>query len=144
MSKPKTTEAEKVKDFAIARSHKASEIAYDLCKAISQTALLINGGAATAIVTYFSKETVEASIYKAATVSLVIYGVGVLASVLMMFCIMQTADWWNYFWYAEVSGDGDSESLEIRANRWHKGYYVAFWFAMGSFMVASVIISYAS
>jgi hypothetical protein len=131
--------------FAIARSHKAAEIAYDLAKSISQTCLVINGGAATAILTFLAKENVAPALYKSITWCLGLYGLGVFASALAMFFIMQTADWWNYFWYWTVyprEADDDTDYQEV-ADRWHFGFYWAFSVAMGCFLIASGILSYA-
>jgi hypothetical protein len=45
--------------FAYARSHEASKFAYETCKVIAQSCLLINGGAATAVVAMLSKDKVD-------------------------------------------------------------------------------------
>jgi hypothetical protein len=49
--------------FASDRSHKASEIAYDLCKVTAQSCLLINGGAATAVITYLAKDNIDRALF---------------------------------------------------------------------------------
>ena len=61
-----------------------------------------------------------------------------------MFCIMQTADWWNYFWYctfilANLDYDTDYEAV---ANKWHLGFYWAFSVSMACFLIASFLVSY--
>jgi hypothetical protein len=130
--------------FAIARSHKASEIAYDLAKGISQTCLFINGGAATAILALLAKESVDPKLHKAITLSLGIYGLGAFASAITMFCIMQTADWWNYFWYWNVypRETDDDTDYEAVADNWHLGFYWAFGVSMACFLIASFLVSY--
>jgi hypothetical protein len=54
------TEKEEEKDeFAYARSHEASKFAYETCKTIAQSCLIINGGAATAVIALLSKDRVD-------------------------------------------------------------------------------------
>jgi hypothetical protein len=128
--------------FAATRSHKASEIAYDLSKSISQTCLIINGGAATALLTFVGtgKATAIASVVPWV---LSLYGLGAFASALMMFFIMLTADYWNYSWYAAVEPADEEESdfFEGRANRWHFLFYCAFLLAVGCFFAAGCILT---
>jgi hypothetical protein len=53
-----------VDEFGRARSHEASKIAYDLCKTTAQSCLLINGGAATAVLALLAKEHVDSTILR--------------------------------------------------------------------------------
>ena len=131
-------------EFATVRSHKASEIAYNLCKDISQTCLVINGGAATAILAYLAKEDVDPVLYQSAAWSLALYGAGAFFSALMMFFIMQTADWWNYFWYDSLyPEDGDEVDYQAGAEKFHFWYYVTFGLAMACFFFASGNLGYS-
>jgi hypothetical protein len=49
-------------EFASSRSHEASKTSYDLCKSIAQACMLINGGAATAVVALLAKDKVDAAL----------------------------------------------------------------------------------
>ena len=53
-----------VDEFGRSRSHEASKIAYDLCKTTAQSCLLINGGAATAVLALLAKEHVDTAILR--------------------------------------------------------------------------------
>jgi hypothetical protein len=130
-------------DFAYARSHEASKFAYETCKVIAQSCLLINGGAATAVVALLSKDRVDQSLITWVPWGLAAYGLGVVFSAVMLFCVMMMADNWNYAWYWWSYG-GDEEtgdSCETSAGWWHKGVYTFFvipiiCFAAGSGLVA--------
>jgi hypothetical protein len=131
--------------FAINRSHKASEIAYDLCKNIAQTCLLINGGAATAILAYLAKEKIDPSLYKAITLSLGLYGIGAVSSALVFFCVMMNADYWNYFWYYtayEINRAKAKEANQV-ADLWYVGFYISFVLSIIVFLVAGFILAHA-
>ena len=47
-----------------ARSHEASKISYDFGKAAAQAGLIINGGAATAVIALLAKDKVDPIIFK--------------------------------------------------------------------------------
>lgn len=86
-------------EFAEARSHEASKISYDFGKATAQAGLIINGGAATAVIALLAKDKVDPLILRTVPWCLGIYAIGVAASAMMMFAAMMHADNWNYFWY---------------------------------------------
>lgn len=88
-----------VDEFGRQRSHEASKIAYDMCKTTAQSCLLINGGAATAVLALLAKDHVDAAIIKNVPWALGGYAVGIALSAIMLFCIMMMADYWNYSWF---------------------------------------------
>lgn len=92
----------------------------------------------TALVALVAKDQISGSVYQAIVQSLVGYGLGAFASAMMMFCIMQTADWWNYFWYMSLfPAEEDVTDYEAIANRWHNAFYVLFVLSMGCFLLTS-------
>jgi hypothetical protein len=54
--KLKEIRRKEVDQFGLSRSHDASKAAYDLCKVMAQSCLLINGGAATAVLALLETE----------------------------------------------------------------------------------------
>ena len=132
--------------FQIDRSHKASEIAYDFAKFISQVCLLINGGAATAVIAFLAKEKVDPLVYRTVPWCLFGYTLGVAASAVMAFSEMMNADGWNYFWYYLAYEDDESAARaeEEAANKWHKwGFYGLFIIAIACFLAASTGLAIA-
>src|SRR5882757_1195652 len=85
--------------FAEERSHEAVKISYDFGKAAAQAGLIINGGAATAVIALLAKDKVDPIVFKTVPWCLTIYAIGVTASAVMMYCSMMHADNWNYYWY---------------------------------------------
>jgi hypothetical protein len=131
--------------FATERSHDASKIAYDLNKATAQACLLINGGAATAVIAFLTKEKVDIAAYTYVPLCLALYALGVLASAVMLFCIMMNADYWNYYWfYTSYEHDKpQTKHCEKIANRWQRGMYTAFIAAALLFILSSALMAYA-
>jgi hypothetical protein len=134
-----------IDEFGRSRSHEASKIAYDLCKTTAQSCLLINGGAATAVLALLSKDHVNAEIVRNVPWALGGYAVGVALSAIMLFCIMMMADYWNYFWYhwSYLGNKEDAQASEIIANRWHWAFYVFFALTVILFLGSSVFIAVA-
>jgi hypothetical protein len=131
------------KSFALDRSNSASAIAYDLCKVTAQSCMLINGGAATAIVAILSKEKIDPILNAAIPYALSGYAIGVLVSAIMLFCIMMMADHWNYFWYfSSYDPDYDvADRSEKYANLWHWGMYTCFALTIACFLFGSGAIA---
>jgi hypothetical protein len=77
--------------------HEASKISYDFGKAAAQAGLIINGGAATAVIALLAKDKVDPVIFKIVPWCLAIYAIGVTASAIMMYCAMMYADRWNFY-----------------------------------------------
>lgn len=132
--------------FAEVRSHEAAKIAYDLCKTIAQSCLLINGGAATAVLALMSSENVSPALLEAIPKALGGYAVGVTVSAVMMFCVMMMADYWNYTWFnvAYTGNEEAADEYEATAWYWHKAVYTTFVLSAGSFIIASMILAYAA
>jgi hypothetical protein len=126
------TVTEIVDEFGRQRSHEASKIAYDLCKTTAQSCLLINGGAATAVLALLAKDPVDASIVSNVPWALGGYALGVAASAFMLFCVMMFADYWNYYWYylTYSRNEETAGAAEDIANMWHWGFYIAFGLAI--------------
>jgi hypothetical protein len=142
--KPTATEEEKDDEFAYARSHEASKFAYETCKTIAQSCLIINGGAATAVIALLSKDRVDQALLTWVPWGIGGYALGVVFSAFMLFCVMMMADNWNYAWYWWSYGDNETfgNEFEAVAGRWHKGMYAAFIVPILCFVVGSGLVAY--
>jgi hypothetical protein len=137
------TEAE-AWEFATARSHEASKASYDLCKSIAQACLLINGGAATAVVALLAKDRVDVALLTYIPWGLVAYAFGVGVSAFMLYSVMMTADNWNFFWYhSSYAFDAEqAEASEKLARSWQKWMNNTFGFAIGCFFIGSIVVAF--
>jgi hypothetical protein len=130
-------------EFAESRSHDASKISYDFQKVTSQSCLVINGGAATAVIALLAKEKVDPAILKIVPWCLGLYAIGVAVSAFMMFSAMKRADGWNYFWYhfSYTTNEAETRANESNATWWEKAVQLSFTVAIGCFLVASIILA---
>jgi hypothetical protein len=126
-------------EFAELRSHDASKISYDFQKTTAQACLLINGGAATAVVALLAKEKVEPAISRAVPWCLSLYAIGVAVSAFMMFCSMMRSERWNYFWYhfSYTADEARAREHEAKAIRWERIVQIAFVASIACFLLAS-------
>jgi hypothetical protein len=69
---------EKFQEFAQERSHQDANASNDTGRAAAQAAILINGGAATAVLAYLSKSGINPIIFQRTSLCIAIYGVGVI------------------------------------------------------------------
>jgi hypothetical protein len=143
-AKAEKEEEEKEDAFAYARSHEASKFAYETCKVIAQSCLIINGGAATAVVALLSKDKVDQTVLTWVPWGIVGYALGVVFSAVMLFCVMMMADNWNYAWYWWSYGDNEKfgDEYQTIADRWHKGMYTFFIVPIICFVVGSGFVAY--
>lgn len=132
-------------EFAEARSHEAARIAYDFGKAAAQAGLIINGGAATAVIALLAKDKVEPVLFKAVPWCLGIYALGVAASAMMMFASMMQADNWNYFWYhvGYTADHPEARKNEKVAAFWARLVRLSYTTAILAFLLASFILAFA-
>jgi hypothetical protein len=131
-------------EFASARSHEASKASYDLCKTIAQACLLINGGAATAVIALLAKDRVDVALLTYIPWGLGAYAAGVVVSAFMLYCVMMTAENWNYFWYHSSYDIDDQQaaSSEKLGRSWQKWMNNTFGFAIGCFFIGSAVVAF--
>jgi len=129
--------------FAEVRSHQASGTSNEHSRATAQACILINGGAATAVLAFLSKDKIDASIFSLVAPSLVGYAWGVFFGASMLFCMSQELAEWNRYWYfhAEKSPPDKIKRQEERGKRWLRAvtwsyYATMFCFVMSTFMLA--------
>jgi hypothetical protein len=136
------TSEETLLEFASARSHEASKASYDLCKTIAQACLLINGGAATAVVALLAKDRVDVALLTYIPWGLAAYAGGVVVSAFMLYCVMMTAEYWNYFWYHSSYDidEKEAEENEKLGRSWQKWMTNTFGFAIGCFSLGAQLL----
>lgn len=83
--------------FAATRSHQDSQTTNDNARAAAQAAILINGGAATAILTFLAKGT-GSTVPREVAFALIGYAFGVVLGASMYFLTAQGIEKWAYFW----------------------------------------------
>src|SRR5438270_104645 len=84
--------------FAAKRSHQDAQQSNENWRLAAQASTLINGGAATALLALFSKESVPLKVMQFASGSLVFFGFGVLASAYVLYCMKHALKHWNQSW----------------------------------------------
>jgi hypothetical protein len=101
--------------FATERSHQNSQIAYDSAKAAGQSVILINGGAATAVLAFLSKDT-GFEVASAVPWSLLGYAVGVAVGAGLLYSMFFSNLNWNVFWQERaLLGEKNVAELELRS-----------------------------
>lgn len=125
--------------FAVNRSHKDAESSNASARSTAQAAILINGGAATAVLAFLAKGDLDSSIFQTASVCLAVYAIGVVAGAGMMYCAVRALDFYSAYWRLEVHPEPDRSA---RVNRqlgvkWWKRMRHCFWASMIAFAISS-------
>jgi MFS family permease len=142
--KAKGRQPRKPSGFAVERSHRASHTSNEHSRATAQTSVLINGGAATAMIAFLAKEGIDPGLSRAVPLSLGLYAAGVLFGALMFYFATETMDRWNLYWEARANNQrGEVEKFETSAGRWWWGFRVSFVLSVLAFVAASVILALA-
>jgi hypothetical protein len=91
-----------------------------------------------------SKDKVDQALLTWVPFGVAAYGLGVVFSAVMLFCVMMMADNWNYFWYWSSYGNDDktAEGCETAAGWWHKGVYTFFVVPIVCFTAGSGLVAY--
>jgi hypothetical protein len=121
------------------RAKQDIQSANDSARAAIQAAILINGGAAVAILAYLSKDTQAArGILQAASWSLGAYAFGVFSAAISMWC--QTQALAQYAYAREAKLDKDAPAVPYfrkRGQRWLYGHWAWFTLSILSFIGSS-------
>jgi hypothetical protein len=133
-------------EFATSRSHQDAQITNEHARAAARSAILINGGAATAILAFISKEGTMARVLDIAAISLGLYATGVFFGAMTILALASTANHWNSYWEECAQKNPDPSRTivsERKAVRWQRigtGFFVI---ALACFLVASVAFATA-
>lgn len=118
------------------RSLELSKTSNEHSRAAGQACILINGGAATAVIAYLSKDKLDPIVIPDASISLGLYAAGVLFAALMIICATQCLDDYSMYWLRSTEGERHQASLDS-GTRWWYGYKFAGALSIVSFLVAS-------
>jgi hypothetical protein len=127
------------RQFAEARSHQDADSSNQNARATAQAVILINGGAATAVLAFLTKDKINPHLVHTVAMCLVGYAGGVLAGAVMMFCAVTSLDYYSQRWMREAHPRDDSTAEEnrARAERWWHGMRGCFALSTGLFFVSS-------
>jgi hypothetical protein len=123
--------------------HKDTQAANDAGRAATQSAILINGGAATAVLAYLAKESIPSPILRAVLLSLVIYAFGVAFAAGSMWCSAHASGAFGLTWQhvLDKNAKGEKQSWE-NANKWLGRHRAFFAVSIALFLVASCVVAY--
>jgi hypothetical protein len=133
------------KDFQAERTHKDYQASIETGRAATQAAILINGGAATAILTFLSKQMPPPpEVVTGASLSLLFYTVGVVCGAVSMWSSAYSSGSWGSKWEKDFfNRTEDKKDYQRRAECWQSGHRVFMWLSFLSFVAATFIIATA-
>ena len=128
------------------RSLQDAKTSNDLAKTAAQIIVLINGGAATAILAYASAIAKEGAnavpIFGLVRWALMGYAFGVLCGALMLICLAFAIEKWMIYWTPDNDNtERERKKIDRRAQMWWKTSLVCFGTAAASFFVSSILIA---
>jgi hypothetical protein len=122
---------------AMERASKDLDNASEGARTATQSAILINGGAATAILAYLSKDTAPL-LLNAASVALLIYAGGVFFAAVSMWCSSQASAQFGYYWGAVADrNESDKTRFWNSGQNWLRSHRGSFFLSIGCFIFAS-------
>ncbi len=135
---------EDYKQYAAYRSHEDARARGEFEKAAAQAAILINGGAATAVLSYISKLFENSSGYLPyMAAALIGYAMGVLFAALMLYIRMIASQQFHNYWL-KIYLDQDEAALRVMklGGRMHKVSMLCFMASLLFFILSSAAISF--
>jgi hypothetical protein len=131
--------------FAEERSHKDAAISNENVRATAQAAILINGGAATAILAFLAKSDIPLVVAHTAPWCLIGYAFGVSMGAGMMYCSFRSLDCYQMYWHLTAHRDPNRDAEAERQNgfKWWKRMRACFRASMIAFLVSSCAIGFA-
>jgi hypothetical protein len=136
-------EPEKYRRFAEERSHRDAHISNENARAAGQALILINGGSATALIAFLSKDHVTDNELFWVSRCLGGYAAGVCFGALMVFAMLKSLDWWNVYWRkVAFPYAGGRTDAHVRAGRWLIASNLCFLLSMACFVAASSGMAY--
>jgi hypothetical protein len=127
--------------FAAERSHKDSEISNKHSRATAQACILINGGAATAVLAFLAKDKIDPTIFYTVPWCLAGYAAGVFFGASMLFCATQSIDYWHQRWEKIARGKSGIKEEEV-ATRWWRVFCGCFAATMVCFLGVSISLAW--
>lgn len=132
------------RQFSAERSHKDSDVANENARAAGQAAILINGGAATAILAFLAKDKLDPTVLRSAPWCLVGYAIGVLAGAFMMFCSVRSSEEYTLHWQVRALSlhAHNADAIANTAFNWQKRARRSFILALMAFFFSSCFVAY--
>jgi hypothetical protein len=126
-------------EFKCERSQADTAASHETARAATQAATLINGGAAAAILTFLSKQTLPPlDVIRAASISLIIYAFGMASGGFSTWCSSQSAAQYALMWEARITADSAYERQRLSWGNFWVGLHRVFLFlSLGCFVAAS-------
>jgi hypothetical protein len=120
------------------RANQDIQSANDSARSAIQAAILINGGAATAILAYLSKDT-HSAIAHAAAWSLGIYAIGVLCAALSLWCQTEALASFGHYRESKIGErTADAETWFKKGEDWLRRHWTWFGLSVLCFICSSV------
>jgi len=128
--------------FASERSQQDARMAGENSRATAQVAIIINGGAATAVLAFLAKDKLDPNLLRVAAASLSGYVLGVFAGSAMMYCLFGALRRWSFVWRLRAEGRNHDVARK-KAFRWEKLMALCFLVSTLSFLFSSAVIAFA-
>jgi hypothetical protein len=132
-------------NYAATRSHQDAQISNENFRAAAQAAILINGGAATAVIAFLSKDKIDPYFLSHVPIALLGYALGVLAGACMTLFTNIALPYWGLSWreyMVDVKKEAEINRTNAIAKRWHFRAMCAFTLAIVSFAGASATLAW--
>jgi hypothetical protein len=143
-SMPGSQPGQSRKDFQAERAHKDYQASIETGRAATQAAILINGGAATAILTFLSKQVPPPpEVVEGASVSLLFYTVGAACGAVSMWSSAYSSGSFGNKWEKDFFDEAKDQNDQKRAECWLFCHRAFMWFGFLSFVTASSVIAAA-
>jgi hypothetical protein len=133
---------DQLQQFRLDRSKNAASAANESSRLMAQATLLMNGGAATAVIAVLSKDKVDPAFLRAIPESLWGYAAGLFFAFAGMFVMTECLDQFNKVWEEEASRTLFSVTEKWANRLWH-GYRVLFGISAICFIVSSLWLAHA-
>jgi hypothetical protein len=134
-----------LRSLARERSHHDARAANDLFRAAAQAVILINGGAATALIAFAEGKGPLATVPNYVAIALILYAIGAMLGAAMTFAAAQSAQYWLQRWELVALGVSDKsksvQTNERAGDKWSKVTRLAFLFGVLFFAIATIGIA---
>lgn len=141
-----TALATKSKTFAEERSHRDAEASNDTGRATAQAAILINGGAATAMLAYLAKpDGPSHAVLAVIAFCLSLYGFGAVFGAIMLHSRMLSLDMYSVRWrrVADGADEGQIKYAQDKAYGHLRASWRWFNASMALFLISSICLAVA-
>jgi hypothetical protein len=132
------------KGFSEERSHKASLTSNEHSRAAAQACLLINGGAATAVLAFLARDKIDPTLFDSLPFALLGYTLGVASAAIMFILATESLDQYNQYWFWRVANKPDrSASAHLSGTRYWRGFRWMFALTIAIFISSSIFVASA-